>query len=195
MGLTFSAAAYARMLKALLPPGKLWRLEPDSLISQALLAAADELARVGTRGADLVVESDPRTADELLPDFEADLGMTAEGTLAERQARVVARLVRRQRVRPVDYQQALAPLLGQEAADVVVIERERAFALLVGEDQEIYRFFVYRDPTEPGSYDLEGAQDLVDEMSHTHTKGQVIESIDFLCDDEFSLCDRDLLGV
>ena len=193
MGLT--ALAYARMMKALLPPGRLWRLEPDSVLSQVLLGAADELLRIEGRGADLIEESDPQTADELLPDFERVLGLSSDGTLAERRARVVSKLVFRQRVRPADYRLALAPLLGQDVADVDIIERGRAFAVLVDDDHEIYRFFVYRDPDLPGSYDLDAAQELIDSISHSHTKGYVIESIDFRCEDEFSLCDRDLLGV
>lgn len=193
--LSLTADAYARMLRALLPPGRAWREGWEGVLAGALRAAADELARVSARAADLLRESDPRQADELLSDFEADLGLATTGTVDERRARVVAHLLRRQRVRPVDYQTALAPLLGQAPEDVVVIERSRADAIAMGDDQEIYRFLIYRDPDAPGSYDLESAQALVDKMAHSHTKGHVIESIDMLCDDPFSLCDRDLLGV
>lgn len=193
MGLT--AEAFARMMKQLLPPGSIWRLDPDSLLSKLLLASGDELVRVDGRAWDLIAEANPQTADELLPEWERLLELSSDGTLAERRARVVARLVLRQRVRPVDYQQALAALLGLAAEDVVVVERSRADAIAMDDDREIYRFFIYRDPGEPGTYDLDSAQDLVDSMAHSHTKGHVIESIDFLCDDEFSLCDRDILGV
>jgi hypothetical protein len=190
-----TAEAFARMFKALLPPGKLWRHDSDSVLSKVLLASADELERVDQRARDLIEESDPRTATELLPDYERELGLVAEGTVEQRRARVVALLLRRQRFRPVDFQQVLAPLLGQAAGDVVVIERGRAFAVLVGDDREIYRFFVYRDPDAPGDYDLEAAQDLIDKMKPTHTAGYAIESVNFLCEDEHSLCDRDLIGA
>lgn len=193
MGL--SAAAYARMLRALLPPGRIWRVVADSHLSEVLLAAGDELERVDGRARDLLEESDPRTTDELLAEFETALGLDAEGTEDERRNRVIALLVRRQRFRPVDFQAALADLLGQEADDVVVIENSRAFAIAIANDREIYRFFIYRDPDLPGSYDLESAQEVVDRMKPSHTVGHVIESIDFLCDDEFSLCDRDILGA
>jgi hypothetical protein len=200
-----TAEAYARMLKALLPPSKVWALI-DSLLSAIFLACADELVRVGDRVLDLLEESDPRTTLELLPDFERVLGLVAEGSLDERRARVVAQLLRRQRARPADFQQVLAPLFGQATEDVAVIERDRAFALLVGDDREIYRFFIYRDPSEGaiddpepswwgGAYDLDGAQALVDDMAHSHTQGHVIESVNMLCDDLFSLCDRDMLGA
>jgi hypothetical protein len=193
VGLT--ADAYARMMRHLLPPGKLWRHDSDSVLSKVLLASADEMERIDQRALDLIEEADPRTTTELLPDFERELGLVAEGTLAERRARVVALLLRRQRFRPVDFQQVLAPLLGQDPEDVVVIENSRAFAVLVDDDREIFKFFIYRDPDLPGDYDLAAAQGLVDDMKPSHTAGFVIESINMLCDDPFSLCDRDRLGV
>lgn len=186
---------YARMMFALLPPGRVWRLIGDSFLGNVFAACADELGRIEARAAALIEEADPRTAVELLPEYEAELELESTGTTAERQARIVARLVARQRYRPSDFQTALAPLLGQLAEDVVVIERSRADAIAMGDDREIYRFFVYRDPTEPGTYYLDSAQALVDKIKPTHTKGHVIESIDFLCDDGFSLCDRDILGA
>lgn len=193
--MALAADVYERMLKALVPPGKLWNFSPASGLSLLLLACADELARVDSRGWDLIEESDPLTTDELLEDFERVLDLTAEGTDTERRARVAARLVRRQRFRPADFQVALAELLGQDIEDVDVRERTAAWAAAIGEPSEIFRFFVYRDPDAPGTYDLVGAQAMVDLMKPSHTEGQVIESIDLVCDDEFSLCDRDLLGV
>jgi uncharacterized protein YmfQ (DUF2313 family) len=188
-----SAEAYARMLKSLLPPG-IWRTDADGNLGKLLLACGDELARISGRAADLVEEADPRTADELLPDFERLLDLSSDGTTAERRARVVAHLVLRQGYRPQDFREVLAPLLGLDPDDVVVIERGRDFAIAIDDAQEIFRFFVYRDPNLPGTYFLDSAQDVLDAMKPSHTAGHVIESIDFLCDDEFSLCDRDILG-
>lgn len=193
--MALSAEAYARMLRHMLPPGKLWRHDADSVLSKVLLASADELSRVDQRALDIIEEADPRTTDELLPDFERVLGLVAEGTLDERRARVVSLLLRRQRFRPLDFQQVLAPLLGQDADDVVVIENSRAFAVSVSDDEEIFKFFIYRDPDEPGDYDLAAAQSLADSMKPSHTAAFVIESIDMLCNDPFSLCDRDRLGA
>ena len=188
-----TSAAYARAQKLLLPPGRLWSLI-GSTLEGVLLGAGDELVRVSGRVADLIEESDPRTATETLPEWESMLELPSTGTDAERQARIVGKLLERQRFRPTDYQQALALMLGQDADDVVVIERGRVFAVLVGDDNEIYRYFVYRDPTDPGSYSVDDAQAQVDAMEPEHTKGHVIESLLFLCDDPYSLCDRDLLG-
>jgi hypothetical protein len=189
------SSAYQRMLLTLLPPGRVWRLTADSVLSKLLLGSADELDRVDDRVADLLDEADPSTADEMLPEYERELALTAAATIEERRANIVSRLIRRQRFRPIDFQQILAPLLGLDPADVAVIERTRAFVISIGDDREIFRFFIYRDPSLPGTAFIASAQALVDEMKPSHTIGTVIESIDFLCDDPLSLCDRDLLGA
>jgi uncharacterized protein YmfQ (DUF2313 family) len=192
MGL--SAEAFARMLKALLPPGRGLRSDSSSVIGEAMLGASDELVRVDGRVADLLLESDPRTADELLPEFEDMLALPSDGTLSERRNRIVAQLVTLQRRRAADYQRMLAPILGLAEEDVEVIERGRAYAQLVGDDDEIYRFFVYRNPGLAGSYDIVSAQALLDSVSDSHTRGYAIESISMRCNDPLSLCDRDLLA-
>lgn len=187
--------AYARMMQALLPPGRIWRLIGTSLLASLFAGAADELGRLEGRTDDLKREAIPSTAVELLPDYERELELDSTGTNADRQARIVARLVARQRFRPIDFQNALAPLLGQLPAAVVVLERSAAFAASLGDVREIYRFFIYRDPSQPGTYQLTAAQALVDQIKPSHTIGQVIESVSFLTDDPHSLTDRDLLGA
>lgn len=193
MGL--AADAYKRLQTALLPPGRLWKLVGESILLKLFEGAAAEIVRLHARADDLRSESVPSNADELLPEYEEDLDLEPDGTDAERVARVVARYIARQKFRPIDIQNTLAPLLGQFPEDVVVIETSRATAVLMGDDREIYRFFVYRDPGLPGDYYLDSAQTLLDSFSHSHTKGHVIESVDFLCDDPHSLCDRDILGA
>lgn len=187
--------AYARMMAALLPPGKLWRLDADSYLSKLLDGAADELGRLDERADDLLRESIPTDALELLPEYERELGLPSTGTDDERLARVVALTVTRQRFRPADFRVGLALLLGQSAVDVVVIERSRASAIAMADDPAIFRFFVYRNPALPGTYYLASAQAFIDAIKPSHTVGQVIESIAMICDDPFSLCDRDLLGA
>lgn len=186
--------AYQRMMMALLPPGRVWRAV-DSLLSALFRAAADELERFDARMGDLLRESIPSEANELLPEYEAELDLDPAATIAERKARVLARHLARQRYRPVDFQTSLSPLLGLDPGDIEVIERSHADALAMGDEREIFRFFIYRDPGLPGTYYLDSAQDLVDQIKPSHTLGHVIESVDFLCDDAESLCDRDLLGA
>lgn len=188
-----TSSAYARMLTAFLPPGKLWRLV-SSVLSKLFLGCADELGRLDARVGDMLNEADPSTATELLAEYERELDLDAAATIEERRARIVALLLRRQRFRPVDFQAALAALLAQDAAAVVIIERTRAQVIAIGDDREIFRFFVYRDPTLPGTYFLASAQDVIDKMKPSHTVGQVIESINFTVDDPRSIVDRDRLA-
>lgn len=188
-----TSPAYARMLWALLPPGRVWR-RIGSVLFTVFEANADELARVDARVINLIDEADPRTTLELLPEHERELGLETASTLAERRARVVARTIARQRYRPADLQEALAPLLGQDAADVVVIETTHAQALAMGDVREIFRFFINRDPTVAGTYYLDSAQELVDAIKPSHTAGHVIESVIALYDDPYSLYDRDIMG-
>jgi len=160
-----------------------------------LLAAGDECARVDQRQRDVLAESDPRTAVETLADWERVLDQPSTGTTGERQARITSELIRRQRFRPIDFREALAPLLGLTASQVVVIETTAAQAAAMNDPRQIYQFYVYRDPGLGGSWDLPAAQRLIEIMKPTHTRGTAIESIDFVCDDPESLTDRDILGV
>lgn len=207
---THTADDYAGMLRALLPPGRVWR-SIGSVLGKLLLGSADELARIDGRTGDLLNESNPSTATELLPEYERELEIVAAATTSERRANIVARLVRRQRFRPVDFQQALASLLALDASDVVVVERTRVYCIYVQDDREIYAFFIYRNPALSGTPFLASAQAMVDEMQPSHTLGTVVESISaryqdqhalygrdimggFLCDDPESLTDHDPLG-
>jgi uncharacterized protein YmfQ (DUF2313 family) len=94
-----SAAAYARQLKALLPPGPVWNLEADSTLSKLLLGIGEELARVEGRGLAVLDESDPRTALETLEDWERVYGLpdgcllTVPDAIGERQALVTQKAV------------------------------------------------------------------------------------------------------
>lgn len=188
------ARDYSRMLFSLLPPSRMWRAIA-SYVTSVLLASADELVRLHERVLDMLDESNPSTALELLPEYETDLALVAASTTAERRANIVAHRVQEQAFRPVDFQQALAPLLAQDPEDVVVIERSLAFIALIGDQNQIFDFFIYRDPGLPGTYFLASAQALINEMKPSHTRGFAIESVSFLCDDPHSLVDRDLLGV
>lgn len=192
--IAFAAEAYARTLKALLPPGRVWRLESDSLVSLVFLATGDELARVSGRAVDMIEEADSSTTTELLEDFERELLLPPTGTDADRRLRIVALEIARPGFRPADIQTALAPYFDLDAADVDVIETSAALAASAGDATLVYLFHVYRDPLLAGTPDIAAAQVKLDAISHSHTRGKVIESIAFACDDPYSLCDRDLLG-
>ena len=76
MGVT--AEGYAAQLQALLPPGRAWSRERDSVLSALLSGFSEELARIDQRGEDLLVERDPRSATELITDWERVLGLPDE---------------------------------------------------------------------------------------------------------------------
>jgi uncharacterized protein YmfQ (DUF2313 family) len=73
--MAIAAEAFARMLKALLPRGVLWRLEQGSAISNLLLGVSDELARIDARGENLIDEIHAPSTFELLADFERVYGL------------------------------------------------------------------------------------------------------------------------
>lgn len=118
-------ADYLRQLKALLPPGVVFDREPDSVVTQTLEATADELARVGARGVDLIEESDPRTADETIGDWERILSLPDESvlaipaTLAERRIAVAQKYASRGGQNR-EFFIALAAACGYELADVTL---------------------------------------------------------------------------
>lgn len=196
MATPHTAQTYAIILWQLLPPGRLWRRIADALFYDILLANADELTRLDQRALDLIEEADPRTAVELLPEYERELDLESTGSTAERQARITAWTIRQAGYKPQDFYDALAPLLGTPITDFLIIERSpQQASSAFGDQREIFRFFIYRDPTQPGTYQIDDAQDLVDSMKPSHTAGYVIESVNFLIEDPFSLTDRDVLGL
>jgi len=85
----------------LLPPGKLWNLEADSALQRLTVAIGDEFARVQARASDLIEETDPRTADETITDWERvlslpdDLVTSIPATLAARRVAVTQKFVAR----------------------------------------------------------------------------------------------------
>jgi hypothetical protein len=83
----------------------------------------------------------------------------------------------------------------EDPADVQVLEISRADAIAMNDDRAIYAFYLYRPPTDPGTYYVGVAQEILDDFVQSHTKGKVIESIAMICDDPYSLCDRDLIGA
>jgi len=183
---------YKRQLISLFPRGRLFTFDA---LGDFLSSAAEELVRVDDRAVEGLAESDPNTVNETLEEWEAQYGLEGTGTTEERRASLISRVVRKWRARPVDYQEKFAAVLGfTDPNDVVVVEITNAQAVAMGDERQVYQFYLYRDPGLPGSYSVDNADALLEEFVHSHTRGQTIESTCFLCDSPTSLCDRDLLG-
>ncbi|EPY01345.1 YmfQ family protein [Magnetospirillum fulvum] len=119
---------YLSQLQALLPTGAAWPREPDTVLTNVLLAMADGLARAHNRALDLIEEADPRTTLELLTDWERVCGLPdpcsgPAATIAERRAQVVARLTATGGQSPA-YYVVLAAALGFE---ITITERRARF--------------------------------------------------------------------
>jgi uncharacterized protein YmfQ (DUF2313 family) len=89
--------AYAEALLGTLPQGLAWRRDRASNLWKLLHGCGEEFARVDARAADLRREANPLLADELLPEWEALVGLPDEcsppaSTLSERRAAVVEKL-------------------------------------------------------------------------------------------------------
>jgi len=74
-----SAAQFLQAVKSLLPPGAAWRAESGGPLDGVLAAWADEAALVDDRVEALLAESDPRSATELLQQWEALAGLPDAG--------------------------------------------------------------------------------------------------------------------
>lgn len=92
--MALTTADYLKLLQALLPSGRIWAPTADATLTRLLTAFAEEFAAVDLRGGELLLEADPRTATELLPEWEEFLGIVpaAGAGLAERRALVAYRL-------------------------------------------------------------------------------------------------------
>lgn len=84
---------YQRQLLQLLPEGPVWPRDLDTTIAKVLGAIAESLVRVDLRAAHIREELDPRSTQELLPDWERNFGlpddcMSDSPTSDERRRRV-----------------------------------------------------------------------------------------------------------
>lgn len=92
---------YLQQLVALLPRGPAWSADEDSVLLERLQGWAATMARIDGRAGDLLVEADPRTTTELLPDWErvaglpddCELAFDVVGTEGQRRLALLARLV------------------------------------------------------------------------------------------------------
>jgi uncharacterized protein YmfQ (DUF2313 family) len=93
-----TAEQYKELLKSLLPPGEAFPRDVSTNMDDLLSALAEEWARIEGRGDNLIVESLPATASELLSDWERVAGLpdkcagTLETTMQGRRNALVSKL-------------------------------------------------------------------------------------------------------
>lgn len=123
-----TSTQYRDLLERLLPPGPLWILQAGAELRELFEAFGVELARVHNRGLSLLDDADPRTADELLADFERVLQLPdpvlgVPATIGARRALAWARWAARGGQTPA-YFIAIAANLG---LTVTITDRCQAF--------------------------------------------------------------------
>jgi uncharacterized protein YmfQ (DUF2313 family) len=94
----FTNSDYCTAIRYLMPTGRVWPADADTTQQQAVEALAPTPARASARALNLLRDAFPSTADELLPEWEASLGLPdpcagPEPTIALRQAQVTARFI------------------------------------------------------------------------------------------------------
>lgn len=92
----FSADDFARALAGLLPTGRAWPRDQDATLPTVTAALAPSYARNAARAENLLVDAFPGTVGELLPEWEATLGLPdpcagETPSVERRQAQVAAR--------------------------------------------------------------------------------------------------------
>lgn len=93
--MAMTAAGYLSQLQALLPPGTAWPREATATVTRILTALSAEFALIDGRSEALLDEADPRTANELLLDYERLLCIVPPvgASIAARQTAVLGRLL------------------------------------------------------------------------------------------------------
>lgn len=97
MTASFSAQDYLGALQALMPRGRVWPRDLDAMQTRLLLSLAQVYERNDGRSRELLSDGFPQSAVELLPEWEATLGLPdscggVPESIAERQARLVVKL-------------------------------------------------------------------------------------------------------
>lgn len=131
-----SEADHAQALRQLLPRGPAWQFEPGGTFARLLEALAAGIARIDERVIDLLDEADPRTALEMLIDWERVAGLPdactgAPDNVGERQVALL---------------QKLTGLGGQSPADFIELAARIGFEIDIVEHGPLRTGFRVGDP-------------------------------------------------
>jgi len=93
---TATYSLYAQAVKLLLPKGRMWRADGDTWLGKLIDGISYELARFHNRIISFFSETDCRTADETIDDWEAMYGLPEDGAssaiLSDRQTALTAKV-------------------------------------------------------------------------------------------------------
>jgi uncharacterized protein YmfQ (DUF2313 family) len=97
-GPSYQQPDFLAALQACMPRGRVWPKDTDAVMTQVLSGLATSFAQQTARANYLLVDAFPSTTEELLPEWEATLGLPdpcagPQPTIAARQAQVLARFV------------------------------------------------------------------------------------------------------
>lgn len=92
----YTSQDFVNALQGLLPPGSVWPRDQDAVLTATLNGLAPTFERQAARSRDLLIDVNPATTVELLPEWELSLGLPdpcagVSPTLQQRRAQVVAR--------------------------------------------------------------------------------------------------------
>lgn len=94
----YSAADYLAAMQALMPRGRIWPRDASTTQSKVLAGLTKSYEAQNARANNLLIDAFPKTTTELLPEWEASLGLPSSAAgpasaLLARQMLVVARFV------------------------------------------------------------------------------------------------------
>lgn len=92
-----TTSKFVELIKGLFPKGRLWTFPPGSTLLALIEGVAVEFVRIADRADDVLMESDPRTTDELLEDWEECFGLPGDcgelaTTLQDRRTQLVSKI-------------------------------------------------------------------------------------------------------
>lgn len=128
--MVYTADNYADLLWRLAPRGRLWVRRAGSVIDGLFRGFAIELARIDARIADMLAESDPRTADETLVLWERVYGYSA-GSDAERRTVLSGKVASRGGQTPAYFARIASEIVGARDS-VTIVEWPYGMAFVVG---------------------------------------------------------------
>lgn len=82
----------------------------------------------------------------------------------------------------------------EEHNNVEIIETPLSL-IQVGQEDQIFFYYIHRDPSDGGSYDIQDGQRMLDKIKSAHTLGIVGESDCARWDDPYTLYDRDIYSA